>query len=103
MAKISLSVTHDLGKEEALKRLQSESDALKETFGGSVSDLKEHWNDSRLDFSLVAYGMKVSGGLVVEPAEVAATISLPLAAAMFKGTIEERIRQRLESLLVHCP
>lgn len=99
MAKLSLSVAHDLGREEALRKLQSESDSLKQAFGESVSDLKESWNDATLDFSLVAYGMKVSGDVVVEPAEVAANISLPLAAAMFKGTIEQRIRQRLEKLL----
>ena len=99
MAKISLSVSHDLGREEALQRLQNESDMLKRTFGESVSDLKERWNEAALDFSLVAYGMKVSGDVVVEPAEVGVDIRLPLAAAMFKGTIEQRIRQRLEELL----
>ena len=99
MAKISLSVTHGLGREEALRRLQSESDILKQAYGESVSDMKENWNDTTLDFSLVAYGMKVSGDIVVEPAEVATNIRLPLAAVMFKGMIEKRIREQLEKLL----
>ena len=99
MAKITLSVTHDLGREEALQRLQSESDMLKRTFGDSVSDLKENWNDSELDFSLVAYGMTVSGDVLVDVGEVVTNIKLPMAALMFKGTIESRVRERLEKLL----
>ncbi len=99
MPTIALSVAHDLGSEEALRRLQSESDVLKQTFGDSVSDLRENWNDATLDFSLAAYGMKVSGDVIVAPAEVSANIKLPLAAAIFKGTIEHRIRRRLEELL----
>ena len=99
MPKISLAVAHDLGREEALRKLQSESDMLKRTFGDSVSDLRENWNDAALDFSLAAYGMKVSGDVVVEPAEVATNIRLPLAAVMFKGMIEKRIREQLEKLL----
>ena len=99
MAKISLTVTHDLGREEALQRLQSESDMLKRTFGDSVSNLQENWSDSTLDFSLVAYGMTVSGDVLVDAAEVITNIKLPLAASMFKGTIEGRVRERLEKLL----
>ncbi len=99
MAKISLSVTHDLGREEALQRLQNESDMLKRTFGDSVSDLQENWADTTLDFSLVAYGMTVSGDVLVDTAEVVTNIKLPMAALMFKGTIESRVRERLEKLL----
>lgn len=99
MPTIALSVAHDLGSEEALRRLQTESDVLKQTFGDSVSDLEENWNDSTLDFSLAAYGMKVCGDVVVSPAAVSTNIKLPLAAAIFKGMIEDRIRQRLEEVL----
>ncbi|MBN2296374.1 MAG: polyhydroxyalkanoic acid system family protein [Pirellulales bacterium] len=99
MAKINLSITHDLGREEALQRLQNESDMLKRTFGDSVSDLKENWNESTLDFSLVAYGMSVSGDVMVDATEVVTNIKLPLAAMMFKGTIENKVRERLKQLL----
>ena len=99
MAKLNLTVAHDLGREEALQRLQSESDMLKKTFGDSVSDLKENWNDSTLDFSLVAYGMSVSGDVLVDASAVTTNIKLPLAAMMFKGTIESKVRERLEQLL----
>ncbi len=99
MAKISLTVTHDLGREEALQRLQSESDMLKRTFGDTVSDLQENWDEGSLDFSLVTYGMKVSGDVVVDAAEVVTNIKIPMAALMFKGTIEGRVRERLEKLL----
>ncbi|MEA1952078.1 MAG: polyhydroxyalkanoic acid system family protein [Planctomycetota bacterium] len=99
MAKLNLTVAHDLGREEALQRLQGESDMLKRTFGDSVSDLKENWNDSTLDFSLMAYGMSVSGDVLVDAAAVTTNIKLPLAAMMFKGTIESKVRERLEQLL----
>ena len=79
--------------------MQSESDMLKRTFGDSVSDLQENWNDSSLDFSLTAYGMSVSGDVMVDAAEVVTNIKLPMAALMFKGTIEGRVRERLEKLL----
>lgn len=99
MAKISLTVTHDLGREEALRRLQNESDMLKRTFGDSVSDLQENWGEATLDFSLVAYGMTVSGDVLVDITEVVTNIKLPMAALMFKSTIEKRIRERMNELL----
>ena len=44
-------------------------------------------------------GMAVSGTLVVEDAEVTVETELPLAAALFKGLIQQQIREELQRVL----
>ena len=99
MPKLSVAVPHALGQDEVVQRLKDESTALKSTFGDQVTDYEESWKDHTLTFSFKTFGMAIEGNVSVEPAQVMTTASVPIAAMMFKGMIETRIRDRLEELL----
>jgi len=99
MPKLSLSVPHSLGVEEAARRLKQRYDAVKAEQGGQVKDLEEHWDGQTLRCRFRAMGLKVAGSVTVQPAAVQVDAELPLAALMFKGFIESRVREELGKLL----
>jgi hypothetical protein len=99
MPKISVTVSHALDSDEVVARLKRESGVLRSSFGEHVHDYRETWVDRALTFGFRTFGMSVEGHVRVEPAEVVATATVPLAAVMFKGAIEEQMRSRLEQLV----
>jgi len=99
MGSINMSVSHTLGKQEACRRLQQKLDAVRQSYSHHVSQLSEVWQEGVLQFSFRAAGMNVSGTITVEDSQVSLHAVLPLAAMMFRGLIEQRIRQELGNLL----
>lgn len=99
MPKSTVTVPHQLGKDEALQRIKGILVQAKEQYGDRISDLKEDWNPDGGTFSFKAMGFKISGALVVNPTTVEITGDYPFAALPFKGTIESTLRERAERLL----
>jgi hypothetical protein len=99
MPTIKIAVPHQLGTDEAKKRITQLISETKAQFGSHVSDLKESWNGDRGDFSFSARGFSVSGNLQVEPTNARMDINLPFAALPFKGRIEKEISARAKELL----
>jgi len=99
MPKLSFAVPHALEPDEVVQRLKQESDVLRSSFGHQIQSLEETWEDHTLTFRFTAFGMSVDGRIAVEPAQVLTTANVPLAAIMFKGIIEEKVRGRLDELL----
>ncbi len=99
MALLSMDVPHQLGPEEALRRLRKKLDSVRDQFGGQVSDFRENWSENELAFGFSAVGMKIAGTVAVEASNVKVAAQLPFAAAMFKGLIEQRIRDELDAVL----
>lgn len=99
MPKTDINVSHALGKQEALTRLQGMLESVKENYGSQVSDLEESWTDDGGTFSFKAMGFKISGELAVSESDVRIDAEFPWAAKPFQGTIETAIRERAERLL----
>jgi len=99
MPKLSMETPHELGQEEATHRLKHGFSFVKSSFGAHLSDVTEQWDGNALAFGFKAMGMKVSGNVAVEDSVVRLDADLPLAAIMFKGVIEQRVRTELERLL----
>ena len=99
MPSLSMTIPHALGQDEALTRMKQESKAALEAFGDQVKDLKEDWTDNRVDFSFSAMSFSVQGDMQVNSDCIALNAKLPMAAFMFKGMIEQRLRERLGEVL----
>lgn len=99
MPKSTVTVPHQLGKDEALERIKTILVKAKEQYGDRISDLQENWNDQGGTFSFRAMGFKISGNLDVTDTDVRITGDYPFAAIPFKGTIEATLRERAERLL----
>jgi hypothetical protein len=90
-----MQISHSLGREEATRRIKEQLAKV----GELVSDMDQQWQDHTLTFRFKAMGFGVEGTLVVEDAVVKIDVKLPLAAAMIKGMIEQRLRQEVAGLL----
>ncbi|MEN6451269.1 MAG: polyhydroxyalkanoic acid system family protein [Thermoguttaceae bacterium] len=99
MPKLTIDVPHSLTPDEAVQRLKQKFAEAKAEYGSRVNNLRDEWTDHTFDFSAEAVGMKVSGRIAVEPRNLRLEMSLPLAAMLFKRTIEDRIRQEVAGLL----
>ena len=99
MPRFSLKVPHALSQNEAVERLKSET---KRFLGGDqslVSDLNYDWEETAASFSFKVMGFNVDGTAAVQPADVDIRANIPLAAIMFKGTIESTLREKLAEIL----
>lgn len=99
MPSLKLSHPHQLGQEEAVARLKKLLEKVKEKYQDQVSDLNESWTGNKLDFGFSTYGFKVTGNVVVLPDEVQLDGQIPFAAMMFKGKIENALREQLAKQL----
>ena len=99
MPKINLSVAHNLGQDEAKKRIASLLADSRTRFAGKVSNVAESWNGYVDAFSFEAMGFSVHGELDVQPAQVHIEMNLPWAAYPFKARIESEILMHAQQLL----
>ncbi|HIQ23333.1 MAG TPA: hypothetical protein EYH34_19085 [Planctomycetes bacterium] len=99
MPEIAVAVPHQLDQAEATRRLQHGAGVLKNTFSGHFSDLEENWDGDAVQFAFKTFGMNVQGKVTSEPSQVTVNLTLPLVAMMFKGKIEEQIREQLGKIL----
>lgn len=99
MPTIKLSVPHQLGVEEAKRRISHLVSDAKSQFGSNVTDVREEWTQNTNEFSFRAMGFSVSGNLEVNEKTVDGEILLPFAALPFKGRIEEELSTRARELL----
>jgi hypothetical protein len=99
MAKLNMSIPHHLSQDEALNRIKRLLGQVKQQYADRVTDLRESWEGNVGTFSFSAMGFSVSGTLNVTPSDVELNGNLPFAAGLFKGKIEQTIRERAEELL----
>ncbi len=99
MPHITMETPHELGQEEAARRLKEKVSSAAKVYGSQVGDLQQQWDGPTLSFAFKAMGMKVSGTVTVENAAVKMDAKVPLAAMMVRGMIEKRVREELGSLL----
>jgi hypothetical protein len=95
-----MSIPNPLGQQQAAERLKSFLGRLKERHQDKLSNLEENWPDEHhLNYSFTTYGFSIKGDLAIEPDAVKMNANLPFAAMMFKGKIEQAIRDELTRLL----
>jgi hypothetical protein len=99
MPKLTLDIPHSLGLDEAARRLKKSLVAARAEHRDRLSEFSEEWRDHTLSFAFKALGFAVSGTLAVERECVRLAATLPLSVMLFKGMIEERIRQEVGRVL----
>ena len=97
---VTLIIPHQLGKDEAKRRIQSGFASLIQPLATMLAIDRQEWRGDRLEFAATALGQKTTGSIDVEEGHVRLAIELPrlLAALVEKATplIEKRGRWLLE-------
>ncbi len=95
-----VSIPHQLGKEEAARRLKSGFGRARTTFGEKLAVIDENWSGDHLDFRAGVLGQAVKGGIDVADDHVRVEVQLPwllgLLAEQVKPFIERQGRLMLE-------
>ncbi len=99
MPKMNVTVPHQLGTEEAMRRIQNLLTDMKRDHSDQISDLQENWTDHGGTFSLKAMGFSLKGSMDVTPDSVNVEGDLPFAAVPFRGKIESMLKERAAELL----
>jgi hypothetical protein len=99
MPRLTFAMPHSLGSDEARRRLKDKLAAALAEHKDRLSDFREQWQEHTLTFGFRALGIAVGGTVAVEPAQVTVDAELPFAAMLFKGAIEQRLRQEVGTLL----
>ena len=99
MPSYQVSVPHQLGRDAARRRVEQFLEAVQRDYAAQISNVQGAWTGDQLQFSLVAMGLAIRGTMVVEESAVQVSGPLPLAAALFRGRIEQTIRDELQKLL----
>src|ERR1700752_4120957 len=91
---ISVNIPHNLGKEEARRRIDEGFGRIGQQMSGGMATMvafQQHWQNDRLNFEANSLGQKISGRLDVLPDAVQLELDLP----EFLALIAERIKARL--------
>ena len=87
-----VSIPHQLGKDEAIRRLKGGLGHLKEKTDGKLAAVEDSWSDNRADFRLAVLGQTASGKLEVLEDSVRLEVQLPWLLAM----VAEKVRPLIE-------
>jgi predicted NBD/HSP70 family sugar kinase len=99
MPEFKSEVAHGLGREQAVDRLKKFVQQVRDQFEDQVETADGTWADNVLDFSVKAVGISISGKLTVEDTRAHVAGTLPIMAIPFRGMIEQRIAEQLETAL----
>lgn len=99
MPSLKVSVPHTLTVEEAMGRIRTIVEEIRARHSHQVSNLQEDWTERAVAYSFSAMGFSTSGNMEVAEEAVHIESKIPLAAVMFRGQIEERIKSELGRLL----
>lgn len=90
---VVVNIPHDLGREEAHRRLQTGFGRIREQIAGKALAFEERWEGERLHFNAAALGQKVSGRVDVLEKSVRIEVDLPWILASIAQKMQGRLQQ----------
>src|SRR3954462_5772252 len=87
-------IPHNLGKDEAMRRLQTGIANLHEQFGDKLTRIEDTWTCDHLDIRVSSLGQGVTGALDVTNDQVRLELQLPWVLAGFGEKAEGLIQKQ---------
>ena len=97
---IDVDLPHQLGREEARRRLADNIHKLKDHIPGGASHIESSWAGDRLNLAVHAMGQAVEAQIDVEESRVHCRIQLPGMLSLFAGPIEAMLKAKGSDLLL---
>lgn len=98
---LTVSVPHDLTKDEAKRRIDDGLTNMHSQYGGILGHMDRHWNGDTLEFTAHAAGSTITGHLDVEEHAVNVEVALPWFLSMLAGGLRQTIANDTRKLLGH--
>ena len=97
---VSITVSHELGREAAVARLRGGVDRIRDKLGLVKMQLvEEKWTDDTLQFGVSALGQTVRGTLAVEETLVRVEVMLPWMLAVFAEKLKLGVERQGQLML----
>ena len=96
---VVVNIPHDLGRDEARRRLQTGFGRIREQIVGHALAFEERWEGERLHFKAGMLGQKVSGRVDVLDKSVRVEVDLPWILATIAEKMQGRIKREGTLLL----
>ena len=97
---IDVDLPHQLGKDEARRRIAGNIHKLENHIPGGASRVDATWEGDTLNLQVHAMGQSVDAKIDVFDAKVHCRIMLPGMLSFFAGPIEAMLRQKGSSVLL---
>lgn len=95
---IEVDLPHNLGKDEARRRIANNMHKLREHIPGGAQ-VQSGWTGDQLNLDVAAMGQSVTATIDVEDTKVHLKVLLPPMLAMFSGMIQAALQRKGEVLL----
>ena len=95
---IEVDLPHNLGKDEARRRLANNIHKLQEHIPGGAQ-VQSGWTGDRLNLDVAAMGQSVTAQIDVEDSKVHLKVLLPPMLGMFSGMIQAALQKKGSVLL----
>jgi hypothetical protein len=96
---VVVNVPHELGRDEARRRLESGFGRIRQQIVGKALAVDERWEGERLHFSAAGFGQRVSGRVDVFNDSVRIEVDLPWFLAAIAEKLQGRISRESRLLL----
>lgn len=103
MQEVTATIPHQLGREEARRRIEAQVSALRQQHGSMLAGLQENWTGDTMAFSLNAMGQSLSGRVAVADQAVHVSVAVPWYLKMLTGNLKSRLEQQGRLLLEQAP
>ena len=97
---IDVDLPHQLGRDEARRRISGNIHKLENHIPGGTSRVDSTWEGDTLNLTVHAMGQAVDARIEVMEAKVHCRIMLPGMLSLFAAPIEAMLRQKGDTLLL---
>lgn len=95
-----VAIPHDLGREEARRRLQSRGHEVADAVPGGLANVRTSWpTENRMSITVEAMGHELTGLVEIEESQVVFEIELPGMLGFVEPAIAGAIKQQGQKLL----
>lgn len=91
---VTVTIPHQLGKQEAKNRLQNGTDELRSHLSGIATTIEDRWQGDTMVFRVVALAQNISGRIDVLDDVVNVEVDLPWMLAALAEKIKGRVRHQ---------
>lgn len=96
---VIVDIPHNLGKEEAKRRLQSGFGNVRSNLAGNFMVLKDAWSGDHLDFQAHLLGQITKGKVDVADNHVRLEVELPMVLAMLAEKAKALVKRQGQLML----
>ncbi len=90
---IVVTISHRLGKEEALRRMKKGLTSLPSSFGPAFRMIEQTWSEDELNFRISAFAQLISATIKIADDHVRLQVTLPWLLAKLAGKAQALIQR----------